>query len=77
MLPQLDENIKRCAPQDKETATIKQLEEADARGYKWERLKAAGKPFQPRPTKFRNQHGQILKGSDFAEAAAYLETIWN
>ena len=72
MLPQLDENIKRCAPQDKETATIKQLEEADAQGYKWEGLKATRKTFQPRRTKFRNQYGQIIKESDFAaEAAAY------
>ena len=57
-----------------ETATTNQLEEADAQGYEWEGSKAAGKPFQPRTTKFRHQYGQIMNCSDFAyEAAAYLE----
>lgn len=53
-------DINRFAQQDKETAT-KQLEETDAQGYKWEGLEAARKPFQPRRTKFKNQHGQIIK----------------
>ena len=44
-----------------ETATTNQLEEADAQGYEWEGSKAAGKPFQPRTTKFRHQYGQNLK----------------
>ena len=76
LLPQLNKDIKRYARQDKETAAIRQLEEADAQGYKWEGLKAARKTFQPRRTKFKNKHGQIIKESDFAdEAATYLETV--
>ena len=76
LLPQLNKDIKRYARQGRETATIRRLEEADAQGYKWEGLKAARKTFQPRRTKFKNKHGQIIKESDFAdEAATYLETV--
>ena len=76
LLPQLNKDIKRFARQDKESAAVRQLEEADAQGYKWEGLKAARKTFQPRRTKFKNKHGQIIKESDFAdEAATYLETV--
>ena len=63
LLPQLNKVIKRYARQDKETAAIRQLEEADAQGCKWEGLKATRETFQPRRT----------KESDFAdEAATYL-----
>ena len=66
LLPQLNKDIKRYARLDKETAAIRQLEEADAQGCKWEGLKATRETFQPRRT----------KESDFAdEAATYLETV--
>ena len=62
----LNKDIKRYARLDKETAAIRQLEEADAQGCKWEGLKATRETFQPRRT----------KESDFAdEAATYLETV--
>ena len=76
LLPQLNKGIKGYVRQDRETATIRQLEEANAQGYKWEGLKAACKTFQPRRTKFKNKHGQIIKESDFAdETATHLETV--
>ena len=66
----LKNEIQSNARKDKETATLRELEEVDRDGYKWEGLKHMRKTFQLKRTRFKDKDGQIISESQVAEEAA-------
>ena len=74
----LDKEIKKAVNKDKLDLKLKQLEEQDEKGYKWDGLKVPKKKFTPKFCKFKDKDGRHIPADQYAHKAAdYLaEKQW-